>query len=164
LGELRNAMAKVNENQSQAHQLVKAAEANKPLKIDRFELEKDEVLIERHPLEGTVSASEGTVTVVFDAHLTDELVQEGLAREIVNRIQSLRKDSNLNVSNRIQVDLSGTDQVLKAANVFQNYIGSETLATKLNLKSNKSELQGDFFGEFDLDGEALSVAIEVVGS
>jgi isoleucyl-tRNA synthetase len=163
LGELRNALTLVNANQTVAHQLVRDADGGKQLKVDRFELEKDEVLIDRHPLEGTVSASEGTVTVVFDAHLTEELILEGLAREMVNRIQSLRKDSNLNVSDRIRVELAGSEQVLKAAKAFETYIGNETLTTNLSLKSDKAGLTGKILGDFDLDGEALSVAIEVVG-
>jgi isoleucyl-tRNA synthetase len=162
LQELRTQLATFVNDQKQSHKLVRDIESGKDVSIGRFQLNKEELLIERQPMPGTVSASEGAVTVVFDTHLTEELILEGLAREIVNRVQSLRKDSQLNVSDRIELSLHGSDGVCKAAELFGQYVSGETLARSLQIQTQASDVQGTFKQQFDLDGEYLSVGIHVI--
>lgn len=83
----------------------------------------------------TVTSLNGT-TVALDINITDELAEEGLARELINRIQNLRKDSGLEVTDRIQVILSADNQLSKAIHHNLNYICSETLADELRIDND----------------------------
>ena len=78
-------------------------------------------------------AIDGRFTVALDVTLTPELEEEGLARELVNRIQNLRKDSNFEVTDKIDVKIKSHELLLSAVRNNFNYICSETLATTLEL-------------------------------
>ena len=80
----------------------------------------------------SVTSLNGT-TVALDINITDELAEEGLARELINRIQNLRKDSGLEVTDRIEIILSANNQLSKAIHHNLNYICSETLADELRI-------------------------------
>jgi isoleucyl-tRNA synthetase len=83
----------------------------------------------------TVTSLNGT-TVALDINITDELAEEGLARELINRIQNLRKDSGLEVTDRIEIILSADNQLSKAIHHNLNYICSETLADELRIDND----------------------------
>ena len=127
--------------------------------VDGLELLAEEFLIERKPLAGTASASFGSITVQYDINLTDALIREGLAREIVNRVQNLRKDSGLNVSDRIRLTLTGSDLVRASAKEFGSYISSETLASSYSVVD--SSISGAT--NFDLEGETLDLSLSKDG-
>ena len=76
-------------------------------------------------------ANEGKLTVALDITLTSELVQEGIAREFVNRIQNLRKDSGLDVTDKISIEIVKHDAIFDAINTHKQYIGSQTLALSI---------------------------------
>ncbi len=88
-----------------------------------------EILTEDIP--GWVVANLGNLTVALDLTITDELREEGLARELVNRIQNLRKDSNLEVTDKIRVEVGKNPELETAINHNYHYICSETLAISL---------------------------------
>jgi len=81
-----------------------------------------------------VNSSDG-LTVALDITITDDLENEGLARELVNRLQNLRKQSDLNVTDRIRLSIVSQAKLDKAIRQFENYICTETLAEHLNLVS-----------------------------
>ena len=83
----------------------------------------------------TVTSLNGT-TVALDINITDELADEGLARELINRIQNLRKDSGLKVTDRIEIILSADNQLSKAIHHNLNYICLETLADELRIDND----------------------------
>src|SRR5690606_13020629 len=86
---------------------------------------------------GWLVASEGKLTVALDVTITEELKQEGIARELVNRIQNLRKDSNLEVQDKIHIVLQASvAEVNSAVENFRDYIQSETQALSLELTDN----------------------------
>jgi isoleucyl-tRNA synthetase len=87
------------------------------------------VLIETHSAEGYACAEAGGFLTALDTALTDELVNEGLAREIVRSIQDARKQAGLDVSDRIVLGVSGSVGVGTAVGKHRDYIMSETLAT-----------------------------------
>ena len=90
----------------------------------------DDIVVSRTPHEGTVVATEGAITVALDATLTDNLLTEGVARELVNRIQLLRRSDGLDVTDRIQLDWeSSSDRVVDAFAEFGDLIAGEVLAT-----------------------------------
>ncbi len=100
---------------------------------ERITLERDDVEITSQDIEGWLVANEGALTVALDITLTDELRKEGIARELVNRIQNLRKDSGFEVTDRIVVTLQKDDKVIKAVQSNIEYIKTETLTEELEI-------------------------------
>lgn len=99
-----------------------------------FGLLAEDVEISTKDIPGWIVAGEGSVTVALDITITDELRSEGIARELVNRIQNLRKDSGLEVTDRINLMVENQPEIEHAVNINKNYICAETLADSLELK------------------------------
>jgi isoleucyl-tRNA synthetase len=100
-----------------------------------------EIITEDIP--GWVVANQGTLTVALDITITDQLWQEGIARELVNRIQNIRKDRGFEVTDKITLQVQKNDLIETAIVNYNNYICSETLAESLivsDLKLQDSEL------------------------
>ncbi|MDX1773148.1 isoleucine--tRNA ligase [Oceanihabitans sediminis] len=96
-------------------------------------LELSDVEITSQDIEGWLVANEGNLTVALDVTISEELREEGIARELVNRIQNLRKDSGFEVTDRINVQLQKDDQIVKAIASNMDYIKTETLTEKLEI-------------------------------
>ena len=96
-------------------------------------LAPEDVEITSQDIEGWLVASSGSLTVALDVTLTDELKKEGIARELVNRIQNLRKDSGFEVTDKIEVQLQRDGKVEQAVNDNLEYIKMETLTAKLDV-------------------------------
>ncbi|NNK82522.1 MAG: isoleucine--tRNA ligase [Flavobacteriaceae bacterium] len=96
-------------------------------------LEHEDVEIKSQDIEGWLVANEGSLTVALDVTITDDLRQEGIARELVNRIQNLRKDSGFEVTDRIDVVLQTEDNIVNAVNTNLDYIKTETLTEELEI-------------------------------
>ena len=82
---------------------------------------------------GWLVATEGKLTVALDIMVSDELRREGLARELVNRIQNIRKDSGFEVSDRIRIEIERNDEIAGAVESFGDYIASQTLAVSVDV-------------------------------
>ncbi|WP_338356802.1 isoleucine--tRNA ligase [Yeosuana marina] len=93
----------------------------------------DDVEITSQDIEGWLVANEGALTVALDVTITDDLRKEGIARELVNRIQNLRKDSGFEVTDRIDVTLLKDDKIVKAVETNMSYIKAETLTEELEI-------------------------------
>ncbi len=98
--------------------------------LNGVDFDASEVLVQRNTKPGTQAVTNKFVTIDLDCKLDQELVDEGLAREIVNRIQKSRKDSNFNVSDRIEVTIHTTENLARIFNKYQSYISGETLMVK----------------------------------
>ncbi len=109
-------------------------------------LTSDEVEISSQDIEGWLVASSGGITVALDITLNDALKREGVARELVNRIQNLRKEAGFEVTDQISVTLQQAPLLNEAVTDFGEYIKSETLARELLLAE---EMQGGTVLEFD---------------
>jgi len=95
-------------------------------------IKAEDVVISRTPSEGTVVASEGSLSVVLDTDLTEELHLEGIARELINRIQTTRRDQGFDVTDRIVLTWSSASRdVAKAFETFADLIASEVLAVEV---------------------------------
>ncbi len=105
---------------------------------------------------GWLVASEGKLTVALDVTVTDELRKEGLARELVNRIQNIRKDSGFEVTDRIKVEIEKKEMLEGAIEAFGGFIGQQTLALSVVLSENPA---GDFVVDSDIDEEPLKIAV-----
>ena len=98
------------------------------------------------------------VAVLLDTTLTEELILEGLARETINRIQNLRKDTGLEVTDRITCDIFADKHLETAIKSFESYISTEVQADSINFVEDSSVLT-----EFDLgDDKILKVAVKKV--
>ncbi|HEY6600127.1 MAG TPA: isoleucine--tRNA ligase [Pseudomonadales bacterium] len=127
------------------------------LTLDGEVFNADEIQVLREAKAGTNAVSNRFISIDLDCTLDDDLTEEGIAREVVNRIQRSRKEMNLNVADRIAVTYSGADEVVAAIKKHSDYIAGETLATRL-------EAGDPGTGAFDttIDGLALRYRIEVV--
>jgi isoleucyl-tRNA synthetase len=132
---------------------------NLTLNLDGEEitLGKEDVEITSEDVPGWLVASEGNVTVALDITITDELKFEGLAREMVNRIQNLRKDTGLEVTDRIDIKVGRLDILEPALNNNFDYIRTETLANTLDLVDHATISQGV---EVELE-EGIKTKIEI---
>ncbi len=105
---------------------------------------------------GWLVATEGRLTVALDVTVTDELRREGMARELINRIQNIRKESGFEVTDKIMVALSDDALVRDAVLEHKGYISSQVLATSLSIEA---EPQGAFVNDADIDGSTIKIAV-----
>lgn len=110
-----------------------------PVNEDIVELSLSEVEISSEDIPGWTVASKGPLTVALDINVTPELVQEGDAREFVNRIQKIRKDSGFDVTDRIDVKVAANNGIQQSLAKYNNYICAEILADKLELAPDISD-------------------------
>ncbi len=96
--------------------------------------------------------------VALSTILTEELKDEGFARELVNKIQNVRKSAGFEVMDRIQVDINTTPRLNQAIKSFEEYVKKETLAIKLSLSSN----QGGYTEDWDINGEKATISVQRV--
>jgi len=118
-------------------------------------LTKDEVEITAKEIKGWTIAQQDDVLVALDINITDDLRQEGIARDLVNRIQNYRKDSGLEVTDRIDLYLVHNDELKKAADTMTDYIKSETLTDHIFWTDQLSEGI-----ELDIDGLQSRMKLE----
>ena len=104
-----------------------------------------EVELSTQDMPGWLVSSEGDTTVALDINITDELKQEGIAREMVNRIQNLRKELGFEVTDHIQIEYSGDSELQESANNFSQYIASEVLALSISFNDSVTELQTEVY-------------------
>ena len=104
-----------------------------------YQLIPEDVEIITEDMPGWLVMNDGALTIALDIELTDSLIEEGIARELINRIQNLRKSSGLEITDRIRVTLSPAPQIEKAVEHFNDYIASQVLATSLQLAENDGE-------------------------
>jgi isoleucyl-tRNA synthetase len=100
---------------------------------EKIILGPDDVEITSEDIPGWLVASEGKLTVALDVNITQELKDEGIAREFVNRIQNLRKESGFEVTDKIAVEIQKHDMINHAVDVFGEYIAAQTLAKSVSL-------------------------------
>ena len=119
----------------------------------------EEVEIHSEDIPGWLVANEGTLTVALDITITDELKEEGIARELINRIQNIRKESGFEVTDKIRIRIQAHAEINSAVEHFSSFIGNQTLAVSVELAEDAGN--SDSFKEIELD-EELTVRIEVI--
>jgi len=118
-------------------------------------VEAADVEIISEDIPGWLVANEGNLTVALEVELTEELRNEGMARELINRIQNIRKDSGLEITDRISVILSPNAEVEKAVESFGDYIMTQVLADLLTVGANDGQ-------EVDFDDFMLNIKVEKI--
>jgi isoleucyl-tRNA synthetase len=119
-------------------------------------LSPDEVLVQSHAREGFGVAGEGGLVVALDTTLTPELEQEGLAREVVRRVQELRKQADYALTDRVRVEYRAEGELMEAIETFKGTISDEVLADTLQASTDPS---GDQVLEDTVDGHAVKLAV-----
>lgn len=115
-------------------------------------IEKADVEIISEDIPGWLVSNEGNLTVALEIELTDELRQEGMARELVNRIQNIRKESGLEITDRINISIAPNEQTTAAINAFGDYIKGQVLADNIAIEDNDGQ-------EVDFDDFKLNIKI-----
>src|SRR5207245_10253486 len=134
---------------------LRAGERGEPVRAGAWEFRPEDVTIERQVASDWLVEADGPYVVALDPHLTPDLIQEGLAREVVNRVQRLRKEADYAYTARIDLSLAGPDDIVAAVAAYRSYVETETLARRLVL--------GEVFEDADItrgvDIEARGVTI-----
>ena len=120
--------------------------------IDGIMVLPEDVIITRRPKAGLVVASEGSIVVGLETDLTPELISEGLAREFVSHVQAMRKEANLEVTDRIALAVEADDEMKSALELHAGYVKAETLATELAFAVAGGK-------EVELNGHAVKIAL-----
>ena len=154
LGGIRGALDSLDGNAA-----MDEVNATGMLKLDingqEVELLKEDLLIDMAQMEGYVSENDNNVTVVLDTNLTEELLEEGFVRELISKIQTMRKEADFEVTDKIQVSYVGTE---KAEALFAKYadaIGGEVLATAVEKKAPCG-----YTKEWNINGEKVTLGVE----
>ena len=154
IGEVRTVLSEIDGN-AKKKELDETGFMTITLSTGEVKLSAEEVLISTSKAEGFVSANENGVTVVLDTVLTDELIEEGFVREIISKIQSMRKEADFNVMDNIVIGVSGNEKIADI------------------MKRNKEEICGDTLGvaitdeiteinqEWNLNGEVATISVKV---
>ncbi|MBA3899059.1 MAG: class I tRNA ligase family protein, partial [Bacteroidetes bacterium] len=130
------------------------------LEGEKISLDITDFEISSEDIPGWLVASEGSYTVALDISITNELKEEGIARELVNRIQNLRKDNGFEVTDKIIVEVKSTEAINSAINNYLNYICTEILASSLKIVS---ETNSNNSREVELDeGVSTQISIEKI--
>jgi isoleucyl-tRNA synthetase len=137
-------------SQEDISELESAGEKTIHIENEKVVLTSEDVEIISEDIPGWLVANEGKITVALDVTVTDKLRNEGIAREFINRIQNLRKESGLEVTDKIEIRIKKHQEIIEAVENFSDYIGSQTLATKIDLVD---ELRSDKAFPVDLTDE-----------
>jgi isoleucyl-tRNA synthetase len=116
-------------------------------------LTSEEVQVAREVRPGLIAANAGEVTIALDTTLNEELILEGLAREIVNKVNTMRRESRLSVSDRITVNIDSTPKVKQAFEIHRDWVMGEILAVDVSFAPSQGT-------SWDLNGEPARLEIK----
>ena len=142
--------------QEQIAAVESAPETTLDLGGERITVTAADFEITSEDMPGWLVTSEGKLTVALDITVTDDLRCEGVARELINRIQNIRKDSGFEVTDRIRVEIEAKEAVVGAVAAYADYIGQQTLARDVRTAALP---EGEFVVESEIDEEPLKIAV-----
>mgnify|MGYP005950923147 FL=1 len=154
LGNIRKALSEIDGNAA-----MDTLKAEGALKFDfggeLVVLTEDDLLIEMAQTEGYVSEGDNYVTVALDTHLTPELLEEGFVREVISKIQTMRKDAGFEVMDHIRVSMQDNEKIASIVQKNEEQIKSEVLA-------NETKYDGavGFTKEWNINGEKVTLGVE----
>ena len=122
---------------------------------EAVELTKEDLLIDMAQMDGYVSEGDNEATVVLDTNLTEELIEEGFVRELISKIQTMRKEAGFEVMDKIAIYETGSDKVTEILNKFGETIKEEVLAVDLVLGETKGYVK-----EWNINGEDVVLGVE----
>ncbi len=134
---------------------IAAFEAAGTFRLLDIDLVAEDVDIITEDMPGWLVANNGVLTIALDIELNEALIEEGIARELINRIQNLRKTSGLEITDRIAIEIERNEKIAAAVEHCGEYIASQVLATSLTLVDQVSDPQ-----VLEMDGYTVRVRIE----
>ena len=154
LGKIRQMLPQLDGNAAMDE--LKADGAIK-LMIDGQEvrLEEGDLLIETAQVEGYVSQTEGDLTVVLDTNLTPELIEEGFVRELISKIQTMRKEADFEVTDRIRIYVQGNEKIAEIFKKYEDKMKDEVLADEIIFESTNGYVK-----EWNINGETVTMGVE----
>ena len=156
LGKIKEALASLDGNAA-----MDKINAGEPLTFDfdgnEVVLEKEDLLIDMAQVEGYVSESDGNVTVVLDTNLSEELIEEGFVREVISKIQTMRKEAGFEVMDKIIVNVDKNAKIEDIINNNLDEIKLEVLAEKVEF----GKMSG-YSKEWNINGENVSLGVEKI--
>ena len=150
-GQMKAIAAAIN---AMSQEDIAAFEAQSTFMVEGYSLVPEDVEILTENMPGWLVMNDGSLTIALDIELTDTLLEEGIARELINRIQNIRKAASLEVTDRIEVLIEDTAEVHNAVLHFNEYIASQVLAQRLTLTTI---VQGE---EVELNGKTIRIKVE----
>ena len=158
LKQLRSELSTINASQKSVSEFIDRLQ-DKGVTIAGASLHLDDFIIDRQTKSSELAVETGNgLTVLLDTNLTEQLIAEGLAREVVNRVQKSRKEFDLQVTDRIELLIVADQQLNKAIEQFSDYICSETLATQLLLPTEEPSSETAAYGyreNFTIDNQQM---------
>ena len=118
----------------------------------------NEIEVIRKDMEGWLVESDGKITVALDTELSQELVDEGLVRELVSKIQNIRKDSGFEITDRIKIYYTGSDILNRAVNSMKDFILTETLAVEISATDERTQNINDLL----INDEKCKLALQKI--
>ena len=154
LGEIKNVLSSLDGNAA-----MDELNANRELKFDlpsgEVVLTKDDLLIDMAQMEGYVSESDNKITVVLDTNLTPELIEEGFVREVISKIQTMRKEADFEVMDKIKVYVNGNDKISGIMTKNKTQILSEVMAEDMITGSTEG-----YTKEWNINGEDVTLGVQ----
>ena len=154
LGNIKNALANLD-GKAAMDTLNETGKLTFNFDGTEVELTKDDLLIDTAQMEGFVSEGDNTVTVVLDTNLTPELIEEGLVREIISKIQTMRKEAGFEVMNHIALYASGNERIAQILEKYGDEIKEDVLADSI-LEGQT----GGYTKEWNINGETVTLGVE----
>ncbi len=142
--------------QERIAQIEQAVETELEIDGERIKVTTADFEITSDDMPGWLVATEGKLTVALDITVTDELRAEGVARELINRIQNIRKDADFAVTDKIRVEIESKELVASALAHYADYIASQTLAVEVK---GAAAPAGAVVTDSDIDGEPLRIGV-----
>ncbi|NLW21772.1 MAG: isoleucine--tRNA ligase [Tissierellia bacterium] len=147
-------------SQLDPHEVVEKLDRGEKLVLnldgEDVEMEKDYILVTISAKEGFDVAMENNLFVILDTTLTQDLLNEGYAREFISKVQQMRKNNGYEVLDNIRIYYDGNDEIAEAVNIFEDFIKEETLALSIE------RVEDDSFEKQDLNGHMTGIKIEKV--
>ena len=157
LGEIRTALAEIDGAAAKA-ELDDCGAIILNLPGGTVKLETEDLLISVAQKEGYFTAKDKGYTVVLDIQLTDELIREGFIREIISKVQTMRKESDFEVMDHIEIYIAGNDKLIALLQEDFDEVAGNTLADQLHI----NETAPEFSKEWDINGEKVTLGVKKV--
>ena len=161
LGQIQKALAELDGNKAMAELKADGVLAL-PTVSDDVKLSEEDLLITMTQMEGYVTEGDNTVTVVLDTNLTPELVEEGFVRELISKIQTMRKEAGFEVMDKISIYYHADEKVADIFNKYENDIMGDVLGTEVVAEADSfdSGENGIYCKEWNINGEKVLLGVK----
>ena len=155
LNEIRNALTELDGHKAMA-ELDSTGELKLNISTGEIALSKEDVLIESEQKDGYFTLTEGGVTVAISTELTPELIEEGYVREVISKVQTMRKESGFEVMDHIVLSINGNDKIAELVNKNREEICTDVLADEIKICTATNSK------EWDINGEKVTIGVTKV--